>query len=180
MSNIKMISGLLKRKLFSGLIVLIAFIGMMESCGVYSFTGASITPGVKTVSIQYFPNRASVAQPSLSQVFTDKLKEKFVSQTSLIQVNQSGDLRFEGYISDYTVQPTAIQSTDVAALNRLTITVHVKFENMKDEKQNFETSFSRYADFDSRKDLTSVESSLMNDISSQLVDDIFNKSVVNW
>ena len=175
MSNIIMISGLLKRKLFSGLIVLIAFTVMMESCGVYSFTGASITPGVKTVSIQYFPNRASVAQPSLSQVFTDKLKEKFVSQTSLIQVNQSGDLRFEGYISDYTVQPTAIQSTDVAALNRLTITVHVKFE-----KQNFETSFSRYADFDSRKDLTSVESSLMNDISSQLVDDIFNKSVVNW
>ncbi len=180
MSNIIMISGLLKRKLFSGLIVLIAFTVMMESCGVYSFTGASITPRVKTVSIQYFPNRASVAQPSLSQVFTDKLKEKFVSQTSLIQVNQSGDLRFEGYISDYTVQPTAIQSTDVAALNRLTITVHVKFENMKDEKQNFETSFSRYADFDSRKDLTSVESSLMNDISSQLVDDIFNKSVVNW
>lgn len=180
MSNIIMISGLLKRKLFSGLIVLIAFTVMMESCGVYSFTGASITPGVKTVSIQYFPNRASVAQPSLSQVFTDKLKEKFVSQTSLIQVNQSGDLRFEGYISDYTVQPTAIQSTDVAALNSLTITVHVKFENMKDEKQNFETSFSRYADFDSRKDLTSVESSLMNDISSQLVDDIFNKSVVNW
>ncbi|MEI2757883.1 MAG: LptE family protein [Bacteroidia bacterium] len=180
MSNIKLISDLTKNRLFTGLISLLLIATLLESCGVYSFTGASITPGVKTVSIQYFPNRASVAQPTLSQIFTDKLKEKFVSQTSLIQVNQSGDLRFEGYITDYTVQPTAIQSTDVAALNRLTITVHVKFENMKDEKQNFETNFSRYADFDARKDLASVESSLMNNISSQLVDDIFNKSVVNW
>ncbi|HMR45685.1 MAG TPA: LptE family protein [Bacteroidia bacterium] len=180
MSNIKLISDLAKNRLFTGLISLLLIATLLESCGVYSFTGASITPGVKTVSIQYFPNRASVAQPTLSQIFTDKLKEKFVSQTSLIQVNQSGDLRFEGYITDYNVQPTAIQSTDVAALNRLTITVHVKFENMKDEKQNFETNFSRYADFDARKDLASVESSLMNDISSQLVDDIFNKSVVNW
>ncbi len=153
---------------------------LFSSCGVYSFTGASITPGAKTVSIQYFPNRASVAQPSLSQIFTDKLRDRFVSQTSLTPLNDNGDLRFEGYISDYTVQPTAIQSSDVAALNRLSITVHVKFSNTKDEKQNFESNFTRFADFDAKKDLVTVEQSLMNDISSQLVDDIFNKAVVNW
>lgn len=170
------------KKLFvlNSAIMLITTLILMSGCGVYSFTGASITPGVKSVSIQYFPNRASVAQPTLSQVFTDKLRDKFVSQSSLTPVTDAGDLRFEGYISDYTVQPTAIQSSDVAALNRLTITVHVKFENTKDPKQNFETNFSRFADFDSKKDLSMVESGLINDISSQLVDDIFNKAVVNW
>ncbi len=169
-----------KVSLIGLLLLFISAIALISGCGVYSFTGASITPGVKSVSIQYFSNRASIAQPTLSQVFTDKLRDKFVSQSSLTPVTDAGDLRFEGYISDYNVQPTAIQSSDVAALNRLTITVHVKFENTKDPKQNFETNFSRFADFDSKKDLSSVESGLINDISSQLVDDIFNKAVVNW
>ncbi len=153
---------------------------MQTSCGVYSFTGASLSPELKTIQITYFSNRATLAQPTVSQVFTDKLKDKFLSQTSLSPVNEGGDLLFEGYISDYNTMPTAIQSSDQAALNRLTISVVVKFINKKDEKQNFETTFSRYADYSATRDLASVESGLINDISSQLVDDIFNRAVINW
>jgi hypothetical protein len=89
-------------------------------------------------------------------------------------------LRFEGYISDYNTQPIAIQSNDLAAQNRLTITVSIKFTNTKDEKQNFETTFTRFADYSAKQDLSSVESGLIENISSQLIDDIFNKAVVNW
>jgi|CXWJ01.1.fsa_nt_gi hypothetical protein len=153
---------------------------LFSSCK-YSFTGASIPPDVKTFSVQYFPNRSSLVNPALSQQFTEKLKEKFLSSTSLTPTKTNGDLAFEGYISDYVVQPTAIQSgIDQAALNRLTITVSVKFTNSKDEKQNFETSFSSFADFDSRKTLTQVESSLTDEITKRIVDDIFNKAVINW
>jgi ABC-type uncharacterized transport system ATPase component len=74
----------------------------------------------------------------------------------------------------------AIQGTETAALNRLTITVNVKFTNQKDEKQNYETNFSRYADYDSKKSLAEVEQTLMEEINKQLVDDIFNKAVSNW
>jgi hypothetical protein len=56
----------------------------------------------------------------------------------------------------------------------------VKFTNLKDEKQNFESSFSRYADFSSSQNLTSVEDELIRQINDQLVDDIFNKAVINW
>ena len=149
-------------------------------CKVYSFTGASISPDIKTVSIQYFTNKASLVQPSLSQVFTEKLRDKFVSQTNLTQVKNNGDLQFEGYISDYRALPTAIQGNEQAALNRLTITVFVKFINIKDEKQSFETSFSRFTDYDSQQNLTTIESDLIDEVSSQLVDDIFNKAVINW
>lgn len=152
----------------------------MQGCGVYSFTGASISPEVKTVSIKYFPNRSSLIQPALSQAFTEKLKDKFVSQTNLRLVNESGDLMFEGNISDYRTQPIAIQGTETAALNRLTITVNVKFTNQKDEKQNYEANFTRYADYDSKKSLAEVEQTLMEEINKQLVDDIFNKAVSNW
>lgn len=152
----------------------------IAGCKVYSFTGASISPEIKTVSIQFFPNRAPIVQPSLSQAFTEKLKDKFVSETSLTLVKGSGDLNFEGAIIDYNTQPTAIQGNDNAALNRLTITVTVKFTNTKDSKQDFETNFSRYADYNSKLSLTTVEQDLITQVNAQLVDDIFNKSVVNW
>jgi hypothetical protein len=167
-------------KSFKHLIISFLLIGIITGCHVYSFTGASISPDVKTVSIQFFTNKASIVQPSLSQVFTEKLKDKFVSETSLALTKDIGDLNFEGAIIDYNTQPTAITGNDNAALNRLTITVSVKFTNTKDPKQDFETNFSRYADYDSRKSLSTVETELIAQINSQLVDDIFNKAVVNW
>lgn len=165
----------IKINLFYALMV-ISFAG----CHVYSFTGASVSPDIKTVSIQFFPNRAAIVQPALSNAFTETLKDKFVSETSLTLVKESGDLNFEGAIIDYNTQPIAIQGNENAALNRLTITVSVKFTNVKDSKQDFETNFSRYADYDSRKSLTTVELDLAKQINTQLVDDIFNKAVVNW
>ncbi len=153
---------------------------LITACGVYSFTGASISPDIKTVSIDYFQNRALTVQPSLSQVFTEKMKDKFVSQTNLTLTNKGGDLHFEGSITDYYTQPTAIQGNEQAALNRLTINVKVKFVNTKDEKQSFESTFSRFADYDSRTNLATIETELINEICNQLVDDIFNKAVINW
>jgi hypothetical protein len=152
----------------------------IHGCKVYSFTGASISPDIKTVSIDVFTNKASMVQPSLSQVFTEKLKDKFVSQTNLTQVKSNGDLHFEGFITDYNSFPTAIQGNEQAALNRLSITVKVKFVNSKDAKQSFESSFTRFTDYAATKNLASVEVELINEICNQLVDDIFNKAVINW
>src|SRR5512145_844688 len=108
-----------------GIAIIISFLGLivMASCKIYSFTGASIAPDVKTVSIIYFPNQAPLVQPTLSQVFTEALKDKFISQTSLTLVDNGGDLNFEGAITSYGTQPVAIQSGDVASQNRLTIAV---------------------------------------------------------
>jgi hypothetical protein len=162
------------------LILFLCLSCVLAGCGVYSFSGASISPDVKTIHISVFPNRASLVQPVLSQTFTDKLKEKFISQTSLTQVTADADLRLEGYISDYRANPVAIQGTQTAALNRLTITIQVKFTNEKDPKMNFDAAFSRYSDYDSRKNLTEVELGLIDEINRQLVDDIFNRAVSNW
>ncbi len=157
--------------------VLLAF-AFISGC--YSFKSGRIPENIKTVTIKYFPNRAPIVQPSLSQYFTDKMKEKFVSESRLTLVNKDGDLNFEGYISDYNNSPSAIQSSQQAALNRLTITVNVKFTNLKDPKQDFETSFTRFAEYSSSQNFSAVESSLISEISRQLIDDIYNRSVSNW
>jgi len=166
-----------KSTLTTLLFLLIAF----SSCKMnYSFSGASVSPDVKTVSIQYFRNNASLAPPTISQSFTEALKDIFTSQTKLGMVSQGGDLNFEGEIIGYATVPVAIQSNDQAALNRLTITVHVKFTNEKDAKQNFDTSFSRYEEYSSSQSLTAVQSGLIDQINQQLVQDIFNKAMINW
>ena len=154
---------------------------LFSGCKVkYSMTGASVAPDIKTFSVKYFQNNAPLVNPSLSQLFSEKLKEKIISQTSLSHTDRQADLVLEGSITGYAAQPIAIQSNETAALNRLTITINVKFTNTKNEKQNFESSFSRYADYDSHQNLSSVEQQLSATITDQIVDDIFNKVFINW
>lgn len=158
------------------------FLVIANSCTIkYSFTGASIPPGTESVSVADFPNMAPLVNPTLSNTFTEALKDKFMTQTSLQLIQQNGDLQFEGSIVDYSTKPMAIQAgSDQAAQNRLTIAIKVKFSNAKDPKADFDTRFSRYADYDSSKSLQEVEDALVEEIVDQLIDDIFNKAVVNW
>lgn len=154
---------------------------ILEGCtGGYSFTGASIPPDAKTISIQNFPNYASLVNPQLSQVLTDGLRNAFSSQTSLNLVDYDGDLDIKGEITNYTMQPTAITGNDQAAMNRLTITIKVVFVNTKDPNANFEQSFSRYKEFSAQMNFSAVENSLVEEIVNELIDDVFNKAVVNW
>ena len=152
----------------------------LSACGFYSFTGASISPEIKTVSVQYFPNYAATIEPTLSQVFTEQLKDYFLEQTNLSLETELGDLNFSGEIIKYEVKPIAIQANEQAARNRLTISVKVKFENRKDNSKNFEQRFFRYADYDSEQNLLEVEDILIEQITNELAEDIFNKAVVNW
>lgn len=151
------------------------------SCKVnYSFSGASISSDIKSFSVNYFTNTAVLAPPSLNQTFTEDLKNVFLSQTSLKLTTTDADLLFEGVITGYDVSPVAVTGNELAAKNRLTMRVQVKFVNTKDAKQNFDQSFSRFYDFESSQSLTSVEQALIKEINAQLVQDIFNASVGNW
>lgn len=167
------------------LTTLLVSILLVTGCRIqYSFTGASIAPDVKTVYIDYFPNRARVVNPTLSNTFTEALKDKFVNETGLTLRNDQGDLEFSGEITGYDIRPLSIQQSndgrDVASQNRLTVTVKVKFVNNKDHDQDFNSTFSAFFDWDSTKNLSDVEDQAVSDITEQLVDDIFNRSVANW
>ncbi len=155
---------------------------LIGSCKVnYSFTGASIPPDVKSISIQYFPSSAPLAPPTLSQQFTEALKEIFLNQTNLGIVQRNGDMNLEGTITNFITTPMAIQSgNDAAAYNQLSITVLVKFTNNKDEKQNFEQAFTNYASYPATENLATVQTDLIQQINQKIVQDIFNRSVSNW
>ena len=161
-------------------VLVLALALVCQGCGIYSFSGASIPAEAKTVSVDYFPNHAQLVNPLLSNNFTNALRDAMTNQTTLDMVDTGGDLAFEGEITDYRTAPTAITSGQTAAMNRLTITVKVRFSNRIDDTKDFEQSFSRYEDYPSDQDLNSVQESLTTTIVEQLVEDIFNKALVNW
>ena len=160
------------------LVVTLAFI--CQGCGIYSFTGASIPAEAKTVSVQYFPNYAQLVNPLLSNDFTTALRDAMMNQTPLDMVEADGDLAFEGEITDYRTTPVAITASQTAAMNRLTITVKVRFSNRFDETKDFEQNFSHYEDYPSDQDLNAVQEVLTATIIEAIVEDIFNKALVNW
>lgn len=153
---------------------------LATACGIYSFTGTSIQPDVKTVTINYFEYTALRVNPSLSNDLTEAMKEKFRKLTRLEQVETDGDLELVGEVTGYDVKAQAVTADEVAAQNRLTVTVKVSFTNRKYPEDDFEKSFSAYADYDSMNSLDAVESSLCEEIIEKIVEDIFNASVANW
>ena len=154
---------------------------LLAACtGGYSFTGASIPPEAKTISVETFPNYASTVNPQLSQKLTDNLIQMFSSQTSLDVTNSDGDLQLSGEITGYETRASALSASDEVSMNRLTITIKVKFVNTKDPEADFEQQFSRYRDYAATLDFAAVENGLMNEIVNELCEDIFNKAVVNW
>ena len=153
----------------------------LQGCtGGYSFTGASIPPGAKTISVATFPNYAATVNPQLSQKLTDELMQMFSSQTPLSVTTADGDLQVSGQITGYDTRASALSSSDEVSMNRLTITIKVKFVNQIDPNADFEQQFSRYRDYAATQDFSAVESGLMSEIVTELCEDIFNKAVVNW
>ena len=172
-----------------GLVVLMITLltALVQSCGVYSFTGAALPPSIKSISIQNFYNDTGNGPPDLSQIFTENLRDYYLKNTNLAVVNEEGDLQLEGSIIGYNLTPVAPTASndpntpDRAGLQRLTITVRVEYINTQDESQSFSKNFSFYEDYNPEvTDLISEEPRLISIIFETIIFDIFTNTVANW
>jgi hypothetical protein len=170
-----------KRTLFS-ILAIVVLSCVSQSCS-YTLTGAS-TAGLKTINVEFFENNAPFVVNNLSQTFTESLKSRIRSQTSLSIVRGEANATMSGAIVGYSIAPVSVQATNtttappIASASRLTITVNVKYVNDANKKNNFDQSFSRYADF--KGDIGTQEQAIIAQILPQLTEDIFNKAFANW
>ncbi len=159
----------------------VVFIGLISSCTVsYSTTGADIPAGASTFSVKTFQIATPMAAPNYNQLISESYKDLMLAQTRLDLIEKKGDLQYEGVVTGYITGNAAVTSDEVAALNRLTVTLKVKYINTLDRSKNFEKTFSRFADYPSTEDFNRVEASLIEDINAQLVQDIFDASLGAW
>jgi hypothetical protein len=163
---------------------LIAFIIVttIQSCGVYSFTGADIDYSTtKTYQVNFFQNNAPIVEPGLDRDFTLQLQDLILNQTNLDLVTNNGDLIYEGEIVEYYIAPITATSQSTAAQNRLTISINVRFINTKDMEKDIEKRFSFYFDYSGSTQLTgSALDDAVNTIFERISQDIFNSTLANW
>jgi hypothetical protein len=155
------------------------------SCGVYSFTGASIPEGTETFQVNYFDNFAgnrpgSTVEPGLDQEFTIALQDLILNQTNLNLVSNNGDLVYEGEIIQYSITPTTSTANNTAAQNRLTMRVNVRYTNNLKEEDSFEKGFSFFYDFDANQQLYEIKTAANKDLFERITLDIFNASLAKW
>jgi Lipopolysaccharide-assembly len=153
---------------------------LLNSCGVYNFTGAKPVDA-KTFQVNYFQNNAELIEPGIERTFTLELQDIIQSQTNLNLVNQGGDLIYEGEIVEYRIAPMSATADQRAAQNRLTITIMVRFTNRNKEDDNFEKRFSFYYDFDANAQLVGSQlTTALDEIFERITQDIFNESLAKW
>ncbi|MFA7116144.1 MAG: LptE family protein [Bacteroidales bacterium] len=152
----------------------------ISSCGIYSFSGTSIQPDVKSFTVEPFENNAMKINPQLANLLTESLIDKYTNLTNLEMSTDNGDLRISGIITSYNIAPTAITADEIASQNRLTITVKIKYTNRLHPEEDMEQSFSGFSNYDSSVALDAIESSLCEEITDRIVEEIFNATVANW
>lgn len=150
-----------------------------SSCGIYNFTGGS-TGNAKTFQVNFFQNRAPLIEPGMDRDFTFYLQDLINNQTNLSLTTTNGDLVYEGEIVNFTIAPMAANAEQRAAQNRLTVTINVRFTNIKESDKDFEKSFSHYYDFPANMQLSVVKATAFEAIFERIGQDIFNASLANW
>ena len=170
----------MKRPLRTALLLVAAVTALVAGCGIYSFSGTSIQPDVKTICIEPVVNKATKINPALANQLTEALNDKYRKLTKLEQVTEDGDLNLVVTIESYDVRATAVTANEVAAMNRLTVTCKVVFTNNLHPEDNVQQSFAGYEDYDSNNSLDMVEGQLCETIIEKIVDDIFNATVAQW
>lgn len=161
-------------------VALIVLVVLAVACRVnYSFTGGDVG-NARTMTVELFQARAPLATPNSAQVCTETVRDLLLAQTPLKLARENGDVQYSGSITGYDVQPVNIQANETAALNRLTITLSIAYVNTLEPRKNSEFTLSRFADYDSATDLASVEEQLVAEISKQLAQDIFDRTLGNW
>jgi hypothetical protein len=167
-------------KLITFTLILCLVSVVVPSCGIYSFSGVTIPDDVKSISIHYFPNQAPQVAPTLSQVFTEKLRDKFQNETRLFLTPQNGDYHIDGVITDYAIQPVGVSGNTAATENRLTMMAKVNFQCVGYPKLNFTKTYTNFVNFEASTNFATIENRLIDEVTAMMVQDIFNDIALKW
>jgi len=164
------------------IITLLCVIIIASACKVsYRFDGAQIDYNlIKTIEIRDFLNQAPLVYPPLAQVFNERMKDVFIQNTKLTLTDINPDLEIEGEIVRYDLTPQSVKEDAYESETRLTMAVKFRFRNNKDPLQDKEETISAYRDYTASRMLNEVQDELIEQLTKEIVDQIFNSTLSNW
>lgn len=136
----------------------------------------------KTFSVKTLENTAPNTPISYAAQLSEQLKDGIQNNTRLLLNPETGqgEIYIEGKITGYSVLPVAIQEGDNSVKNRLSISTQFTIFVSKPKEDKMIVSSTRFVDYDSNTDLGTVERTLLEEISAQIVQDVINKLLSNW
>ena len=148
-----------------------------------SFKDLNFPEEWKVFSVKTFENNAPNTPLSYSATLTENVKDAIQNNTSLALSGSDQDevqLEIEGVITNYSITPVALQEGDAAAKNRLSVSAVFTILIKEPEEEEMTVNSSRFVDYDSNTDLGIVETTLLEEVNAQIVQDIINQLFSNW
>jgi hypothetical protein len=143
-------------------------------CGVYSFTGATLPPHLKTVAVPMFDNRSP--EFGVDQQITDAVIDAVTRDNTLkIADPSNADCILRGTLMRLEDRAGQYDSNEQAATYRITLTVQAAFEDLRKKTVIWQNSFSAFGTYSGAD-----RDAAITDAVDKLTTDIINKMVSNW
>lgn len=168
----------MRKFIFISLLTLVSFSGCLK----YSFTGASIPPGVNSIYIPFFADRSRSGLGDLSDRLNRILVDRFINQSKLQLANSEDDADaiLDGFISNYSNRPFSIGGNEQANQNQVQITVTASFIYTKNDEPEWDKAFNGSFTFDPTEDPITGEQTAAEAALEQIANSMFNDAVSNW
>jgi outer membrane lipopolysaccharide assembly protein LptE/RlpB len=155
---------------------------LCSGCIRYSFTGASIPPGVETIYIPFFPDQSNSGLGDLSNRLNTALINRFVNQSRLQLANneEDADAVLDGTITTYSNRPFSISGDEQVNENEVSITVNATFRYTDEDEPEWTSSFNGKSNYDPSEDPIGGENTAANSALQQVANNMFSDAVSNW
>ncbi|MEP7235081.1 MAG: LptE family protein [Ignavibacteriota bacterium] len=149
-------------------------------CGCYSFTGASLPAGIKSIGIPVPADNSNFAQATLRQQLGDQLLQKFTRDGSLqVRERSISDALLDVTITSISDLPIGVRTGEELTNKRVTITVSATFRDQKKQKTFWEKSFQQTGDYPISQGIDGENLAIKNAL-DKLSNDLLLGVISNW
>ena len=146
----------------------------------YSFKGGSVPAHLKTVSIPLAQDQSGYGDPALRDQLTQQLVDRFTNDNTLqVTDGRTADSIIRSVVTDVKDAPSVVEAGEQVKTRRITVTVHVTFEDLKLRKNVWEKDFSSWGDYPSGGGPTQRNDGVKEAI-RKLTEDVLNETVAQW
>jgi hypothetical protein len=165
---------------FLSMVVLLLLLTYFWNGCTYSFKGGSVPPHLKTIAIPILEDQSGYGDPTLRDMVTQKLVERF-SQDNTLQLTDrnSADSMLEGTVTDVKDTPEVIQGGEQVTMRKITVTLKIVFQDLKLRKKVWEKIYSKWGNYPSGGGLTQRNEGVQAAV-EKITEDILNDTVAGW
>jgi hypothetical protein len=159
---------------------IITILSIFQGCGVYSFTGSSVPPHLKTIAIPISEDKSGSGEPGLRENLTNSLIQDFIDDNSL-QVSNKNEANslLECTITSLSDAPNIVSAGEQVTSRSITIKVSAVFKDLVKHKTVFQKTFSESSNYTPGSNPTDRENAI-SDAISKLSQDILLDVVSGW